>query len=303
MLKAAARLRSGLTYANVTATIALFVALGGGAYATTSLVARSGVIRGCVKKKGGALAVIRPGRRCPKGTVALSFDAEGHAGRQGAQGPTGQAGPAGQAGTNAVAGPPTGPAGGDLGGSYPNPVISRIGGQLPVTQATALGGGLAGTLPNPTIAPGAVGSADFAAGAKAPDAAALEGIPASGFIQGSGRVVTGRETITESQRSPLGPAEGIDNLLLTVNCDVSSTGTLELHLSNYNAEPVPVWIEVAGAAPTEKALGSGGGEAASPPALSSASSVERVSYRALTTKGPVTITVWALAAANSCTIS
>src|SRR5215471_14356455 len=75
-------IRSRLTYANVTATIALFVALGGGAYAATSLVGGIGVIHGCVAGNG-SLVLVKAGKRCSKGKAAIAWN------QRGVQGPAG----------------------------------------------------------------------------------------------------------------------------------------------------------------------------------------------------------------------
>jgi hypothetical protein len=107
--------REHLSYSNVVASLALFVALGGGAYAVTSgsFIASDGAINGCVPKKGGSLEVFKASKRCPKGLVSVTFDAKGQPGAQGSQGPQGGEGPQGGQG-------PPGPNG--LNGA---PVIDR----------------------------------------------------------------------------------------------------------------------------------------------------------------------------------
>jgi hypothetical protein len=90
---------------NAIALIALFVALGGGAYAATGgggLLSPAGTINGCVASKGGALRVLKPGKRCPRHTTALRFNV---AGRPGAAGPTGNTGAAGAPGAPGAPGP------------------------------------------------------------------------------------------------------------------------------------------------------------------------------------------------------
>ena len=96
--------RPGLSYANVISTIALFFALGGGAFAAVnSYVGSKGQVQGCVATKGHHyLQIVRWGTRCPKRTQALAFNQTGPAGPrgvqggqggQGLQGPTGPQGP------------------------------------------------------------------------------------------------------------------------------------------------------------------------------------------------------------------
>ena len=58
-------LRSHLSYANVIATGALFVALGGGAYALSGVPDRGGVYHGCVATSG-ALRVVAKASSCRK---------------------------------------------------------------------------------------------------------------------------------------------------------------------------------------------------------------------------------------------
>ena len=76
------RVKARLTYANVMASVAVFMALGGSAYAATGVafVSHSGAINGCVPTHGGTLQVLRPGKKCPKGDTPLSFNARGPVG-------------------------------------------------------------------------------------------------------------------------------------------------------------------------------------------------------------------------------
>ena len=106
------RIRSMFTYANVVATIALFIALGGGAYAALSLPKNS-VGTKQIKKDAVVSSKVKNGS-------LLSGDFKAGQLRQGVQGPPG---PPGDKGDQGPVGPSTGPAGGDLQGSYPDPTI------------------------------------------------------------------------------------------------------------------------------------------------------------------------------------
>ena len=103
------RLRARLTYANVTATLALFVALGGSSYAALKLPPNS---VGSEQVKPGSLrasdfkASERSRLRGPRGRVGARGPAgpRGAAGARGAAGPRGSTGARGATGATGVAG-------------------------------------------------------------------------------------------------------------------------------------------------------------------------------------------------------
>jgi hypothetical protein len=102
----AVRLR--LTYANVMATGAMFVALGGGAYALSGVPDKFGMFHGCVSNRTGALRVVKGAKSCAKaggrgrrrnpGETAISWSQQGPRGPQGILGTQGQKGDPGTAG-------------------------------------------------------------------------------------------------------------------------------------------------------------------------------------------------------------
>jgi hypothetical protein len=164
------RLRSNLTYANVVATLALFVALAGGtAFAATHLSKNS------VGSKQIKKAAVTPAKlsKAAKSTLTGATGAtgpQGPKGDSGATGPKGDPGEMGPKGERGETGPSTGPAGGALAGSYPNP----------------------------TLAPASIGTSNFASDAIAPhaaDAAALGGVLASGYQERVSGACSGGEAI------------------------------------------------------------------------------------------------------------
>jgi hypothetical protein len=90
-----ARIRSCLSYANVVATLAIFVALGGGAYAAITLPAHS------VGSKQLKNKAVTPRKVAPK-TIQLFKGDKGDPGPRGAMGTGGPPGPPGQPGSAAA---------------------------------------------------------------------------------------------------------------------------------------------------------------------------------------------------------
>jgi hypothetical protein len=132
------RLRNGLSYSNVMASIAVFLALGGGAYALT--VPRNSVGPKQLKKNAVSASKIRAGAVTSvkvKNRSLLATDF-----KRGAL-PSGPAGPPGPQGPQGLAGPITGtlPSGVTLRGSYGIGARSTATGlQAPISYGLALPG-------------------------------------------------------------------------------------------------------------------------------------------------------------------
>jgi len=96
------RIRSHLTYANVVATGALFLAMGGGAYALTGVPDSNGLFHGCVSNKTRVLRVVNNATSCQKprrrgkhrnpGEFAIAWNQQGHPGTNGVNGTNGTPG-------------------------------------------------------------------------------------------------------------------------------------------------------------------------------------------------------------------
>lgn len=86
-------------------SIAVFVILGGGAYAATTIPGPNGVINGCYQKKVGTLRVITAKQKCSKkNEITLSWNQRGVRGPTGATGGTGLTGASGAKGSIGLTG-------------------------------------------------------------------------------------------------------------------------------------------------------------------------------------------------------
>jgi hypothetical protein len=107
---------SRLTYANVMATLAVFLGLAGGAYALSGVPDSGGLFHGCVSNRTGLLRVVGKASSCHKakrhgkhrdpGELAVSWNQQGPRGLQGAQGAQGAQGIHGTDGGQGIQGPP-----------------------------------------------------------------------------------------------------------------------------------------------------------------------------------------------------
>jgi hypothetical protein len=84
-----------LSFANVASALALFISLGGGAYAATGKLRRADdTIRACVAKSGG-VRIVTAKQSCRTRETAVAWNRRGPVGRTGATGPAGERGLAG----------------------------------------------------------------------------------------------------------------------------------------------------------------------------------------------------------------
>jgi Collagen triple helix repeat (20 copies) len=203
-----------LTYGNALATVAIFVAMGGGAYAVSAIPARNRVTYACFKKKTGQLRIVAKSKKCTRSERRLAWDQQGLQGPQGGLGPPGPAGPFGPAGSigqNGAAGATgaTGPAG-PQGPTGPQGATGSTGSQGPTGPSGATG--TAGA----TGATGASGGAPVIGGSTGAGTTLCNNCFMGMFEQGA--------STTESQFQQNVPAAGTVNNFY-VRADGAAGGT------------------------------------------------------------------------------
>ena len=96
-----------LSYANVASTLALMIAVGGGALALGASSNSGKTFHACVKTHGGTLRIVSSAKRCHKRVErAIAWSERGPIGPAGAAGERGATGLAGQAGPAGAPGEP-----------------------------------------------------------------------------------------------------------------------------------------------------------------------------------------------------
>jgi hypothetical protein len=162
-------------HGTLVAYLALFVALGGSAYAAANLPANS---VGTKQLRKGAVTLAK---------VAASARASlrGATGATGVMGPAGPAGPKGATGTAGAPGLATGTAGGSLSGNYPNPAIATgaVSSSMLAPGAVTASALAGGAVTSNALRSGAVTSSALASGAVLP--ANVGTIPAASLLIGT----------------------------------------------------------------------------------------------------------------------
>ena len=203
-------LRPRLTFANAASALALFLALGGGAVAATSLVGAQsgGTISACANKKTGVLRLLKAKQKCNKRTeTAVAWNQAGIRGPAGPAGTPGAQGPQGEQGT-----PGTSP---NLSGYY--------------TQSESNSRFVNSTAPDID---------------KAPDADQLDGRDSRGFVQGDPdqRMIFTRGELADEETQNVLEVPGFGTV--SVFCDsTEATQHADIGFANHSGETLDALSE------------------------------------------------------------
>ena len=100
------RIRGRLSYANVGATVAVAIVVGGGAFSAFGADSAATTIRACADTSTGALRLLHPGRSCRRSEQLVTWSLRGPVGIAGQTGPAGPPGPQGVPGASGAPGLP-----------------------------------------------------------------------------------------------------------------------------------------------------------------------------------------------------
>jgi hypothetical protein len=256
-----ARIGSYLTYANVMATVAVFIALGGSSYAAVTLS------RNSVKTqqiKNGQVKTADLGRNAVTGNKVQDHSLLANDFKLG-QLPAGAQGPAGERG-------PQGPKG-ETGAVDTSSFYSRA-----ESDDRFLG-----------------------TSAKAADAELLDGKDATDFVAGTGRAFSGQATVGSGvQESPFQDGADLNGLALRLDCDLNPGGSgTEVWIRSYASSPAPAWVDNGGADPTYVTLGANGGTPLSA-GVKAGDVTDHATFRVLFGQRDLTLDVWSKRNTGSC---